>query len=1411
MSDVIVGRGSSSGGTARAAVEDPNTLRSKSFATTIDLLGEGQWEEFRSGKPNLNRIYLDEVPIVSSDGTENFAGYTIEVRDGSLDQSRMAISNTIESVKAVGVELLEGVPIETVVSGVSIDSLRVTVSTPRLSSMDPSTGDVHGNEVKYKIEYNSSDNLTFREIPGYLRTYTTLKNPSTLTGYNFYTPKFDLTLPKSVETYGQNIKDLPCVIDFNQRIGGGPWATLYRETISRSQTWMLPREEYSQASVVEYQAVVSSVLGGKTPDVQAKLVLSEVYAEKQIPFEHQQISGKATATYEQQTSFRITGTSPFIVRCTRLSPNSDTDQKQSKLYFSAVTAVQEEKLSYPGSVLCGLQVDASQFKSIPSRAYKCKMLRVLVPNNYDPYQRTYTGVWLGREDMKMEWTDNPAWCFYDLLTNTRYGLGDRISPETVDVWELYKIAQYCDGWNAETEQLELLPDGKGGFEPRFTCNLYIQTREEAYKIITDMATVFRGMSYWGAGSVIPVQDSPKEPKFFFNNTNVKEGNFQYQSSHVGTRFNAVTVTWNNPLDFYRQATTYVEDINNIAKLGYINATSTVAFGCTSESMARRAGEWILYTNSYDTDVVSFTTGAVGALPRPGDIFRVEDTLRSLNRLGGRVLAHTSSTVLMDAPFFFEEGKLYTLSVVGVDGVIYDAPVINAWGSTASVCNVDPPFPVDIAQDSVFVLASNDIPTALFRTLSVIEKEPGVFDVAGVTHNPSKYAYIEREQPLKNLNNPIGLLDGLAVESVVFDVETLSINPVTPSLRLLVGWTAPKYANRYIIRWKPENGNWESSQEFSSPGYALEGLSLGAYSVVITSINALGKSVDSKVFNYTLSDALFKEVPDVPSGITCFLVNDMFRISWVPALSASPAERYEVRVGGVNWQESGVVGQVATPYIDIPKATKDFLVFVKSISQFGVYSTTAAMQNIVVSEVVSGNAPSDPISSISGSLPIKVTFPIDNRDSDIIIEVLRPKTVSIVNYEMRAKDSDNFATSRLVGVSDSRNIIRVPFQSVIGGAYTIKGLYAPSEGGGYTLDFASLSLSYSQLAPVTDIDWSIDEPALVLRWDATAGASEYFLFVEEGGVTRFIRQTGNTLRWPVPKFELNVRILAANRQGSISQPFDKSFGIVGTYRQNEIANVPINFSSGKFIGMGYLSSVAVEHADLLGPSSITIPITDNNSATLLSFGYNIPDVLATAIADIPAEWFKDDFWRSGTGYYESNPVDLGAINTGVLKAFLNKIVEHHGKEVDIYDQVAAEYLAEYTSQEVANDSAFLTARLFVTSGDPSTADWIEAASGDTVTCRYVKVVVESLNTGPLTRVRVTSGGVTLDVPDKTFADTVTLASSNLTVPVVGFNNISAILASPNISCKWWITNKTNTSFRLNTDTFPVTMDYFIKGY
>jgi hypothetical protein len=346
----------------------------------------------------------------------------------------------------------------------------------------------------------------------------------------------------------------------------------------------------------------------------------------------------------------------WAVDVTKRSREFGTASLSTSTSVDSITEVYSDRFVYPDSALVFSKFDARYFNEVPTRTYKVRLLKVKVPINYDPISKTYSGAWNGQ--FKIAWTDNPAWCFYDLITNNRFGLGKYINSDLADKWNLYEIGQYCD---------QLVSDGFGGLEARFRCNVYIASKEEAYKVLNDMASIFQAILYYSAGQITVSQDSPKEPIYLFNNSNVINGDFTYSDASKKSRKTVAVVRYNDENDNYKPAIEYIEDRNSLAKIG-IRETEIVAFGCTNKNQARRVGKWLLTTQNTETELIDFEVGLEGNFLRPGDIISVYDQYRKNQTYAGRTLELTTGYAVLDIPY----NSTNTYAITGVNsGLTFD--------------------------------------------------------------------------------------------------------------------------------------------------------------------------------------------------------------------------------------------------------------------------------------------------------------------------------------------------------------------------------------------------------------------------------------------------------------------------------------------------------------------------------------------------------------------------------------------------------------------------------------------------------------------------------------------------------------------------------------------------------------------
>lgn len=553
------------------------------------------------------------------------------------------------------------------------------------------------------------------------------------------------------------------------------------------------------------------------------------------------ITGKTTSFYKREHKILLTGAGPWDIRVQRTTADSTSSALQNKTFWAEVIEGIDVKLSYPNTALCGLRMNSAQFRSVPVRGYHIRGLRVRVPVNYNPTTRQYTGTWNGT--FKIAWTDNPAWCFYDLLTNDRYGLGEYIDPGQVDKWTLYQIGRYCD---------ELVPNGFGGTEPRFTCNLYLQNRDDAFRVINSMASIFRGMVYYADGEILFSQDAPKDAVALFTAANVIDGMFTYQGADRRARHTVALVSWNDPTDMYRQKIEYVSDPDAIQRWGVVQ-TELLAVGCTSRGQAHRMGKWLLFTEQHESETVTFRAGMDAVRCAPGDIIKIQDSVKSGKRKGGRVAAATTSTLTVDAPVEIDSSGSHTVSVMLSNGTLHDSLLANTPSLGTTALNLVTPMPSGSlpVPGAMWVVTSPALFAEQWRVLTIAEVEPSVVEINALYYNPGKYATVEQNLALET--RPISAIRARPgpVTSLNAVNEVYRLNDVAFSTRIALSWTAPESAASFVVTWRREQEN-ENIEEVRLPNYVINNVPAGTYNIKVAAKNNLGISGESVSINHVVA-------------------------------------------------------------------------------------------------------------------------------------------------------------------------------------------------------------------------------------------------------------------------------------------------------------------------------------------------------------------------------------------------------------------------------------------------------------------------------------------------------------------------------------------------------------------------------
>jgi predicted phage tail protein len=457
-------------------------------------------------------------------------------------------------------------------------------------------------------------------------------------------------------------------------------------------------------------------------------------AGSDIVNENKTISGKSRGPVDFEYEYSLSGNGPWVVTLQRLTADPATTTVSDDLYYKAIVGIVDQSFRYPNTALFGLKIGAENFSAVPKVAIDMLGIKIKIPSNYDPIARSYSGIWNGV--FKTEYSNNPAWIFYDLLTNSRYGCGQFINESQVDRYSLYSIAQYCD---------ERVPDGKGGSEPRLTFNAYVTDRGEAYDVLNSLAASFRGMLYFAEGSVVAIQDRPKAVSKIFSPANVIQetddsGNvttppFNYEGTARKARKTVALVSWNDPDDAYKSKIEYVEDAPGIARYGY-HETEVRAFGTTSQGQAQRIGRWILITNQLETETITFKTGTEGFFVLPGEIIGIADPAKGGKRYGGRVVSATISEVTLDQEFTITGGKSYSLSTMLPNGTLETRAVINSPGDFAAIA-VSPAFSIAPEAGAPWVMQEDAEGIRTFRVISLTEND-GKITVLASLYDETKF-------------------------------------------------------------------------------------------------------------------------------------------------------------------------------------------------------------------------------------------------------------------------------------------------------------------------------------------------------------------------------------------------------------------------------------------------------------------------------------------------------------------------------------------------------------------------------------------------------------------------------------------------------------------------------------------------
>ncbi|SFX18005.1 Phage-related protein, tail component [Pseudomonas sp. NFACC49-2] len=612
------------------------------------------------------------------------------------------------------------------------------------------------------------------------------------------------------------------------------------------------------------------------------------------------VDGKTTTRYERSRRIDLPeATIGWQIRVRRITPNQNSNRIADTMLIAGFTEVIDAKLRYPNTALLYIEFDAEQFTNIPAVTVKCKARKWQVPSNYDPISRTYTGTWDG--SMKLAWTNNPAWITYGICTEDRFGLGKRIKSFMVDKWELYRIAQYCD---------QLVPDGLGGTEPRFLCDMNLQGKADAWTLLRDISGIYRGMTYWAQGQLIMQADMPRAQDFdyVFTRANVIDGKFSYGSASAKTRYTRALVSYDNPANNYDTDVIPFSDLALQRRYGD-RPTELSAIGCTRASEAQRRGKWAILSNNLDR-TVTFKTGMEGVIPLPGHIIPVADSLLAGREIGGRISAAAGRVVTLDRDTQAKAGDRLIINLPGGRAEGRTVQSVAGRAVTVTVAYSEAP-----RAQLQWALDADDLAIPLYRVLRTKRTTEGDFEISALQYEPSKFAHIDTGARLED--RPISAIP-ITVVPAPASVTAASTSSVVQGLAvatMTISWPAVEGAVAYDVEWRKDSGNWIKVQRTGSTNVDVVGIYAGAYVARVRAVSAF--DISSIWRNSALTELSGKEgLPPAVSFLTATPLLFGIGLKWGFPAGAEDTQRTEIWYGPANELEAATkLADLAYPQSD----------------------------------------------------------------------------------------------------------------------------------------------------------------------------------------------------------------------------------------------------------------------------------------------------------------------------------------------------------------------------------------------------------------------------------------------------------------------------------------------------------------
>ena len=610
------------------------------------------------------------------------------------------------------------------------------------------------------------------------------------------------------------------------------------------------------------------------------------------------VTAKTSAKYERSHRIDLPkAKNGWLVKVTRITPDSTSDLLSNAMSVEAITEIIDVKLAYPNTAMLGIQYDARTFSNIAKLSVRCRGKLLSIPSNYDPVGRTYNGIWDGT--FKTAYSNNPAWVFYDICLNWRYGLGRRLDASMIDKWALYQIARYCD---------EMVSDGLGGQEPRFAVNVYLQSQQDAFTVLQSLSSIFRGMAYWNGEQVTVTMDAPQTPVYTFSRANVVDGIFNYTGTRARDRHTVAKVAWDNPKNDFKTEYEFVRDEYAIAKYG-INQLDINMMGCTSQGQAQRAGLWALKSEQLENRQVSFSIGLDGMLERikPSAIIAISDEVFAGRANGGRIVAISGDrkTITLDRVVTANVGD--TLVINNGDGVAERQTIsaINGADITVSVAFDKPEV------QHIWAIDSPNLRLMLFKIISIKQNDDLTHTITAIQHEPQKYAavdsgaYVQPQRVSVVEPNIVAAPEAVAIGQFERQIQGQTVVTMT------IGWTQVKDAVSYIVEFKRDDGNWVKLAPQSGLSVDVEGVYAGNYLARVTAVNAYDLQSMPKTSMLTAVVGKLGTPPSLASLKATGILFGM-QLDWLFAQGSSDTNYTEIQVASAPDTNVALLGTYAYP-------------------------------------------------------------------------------------------------------------------------------------------------------------------------------------------------------------------------------------------------------------------------------------------------------------------------------------------------------------------------------------------------------------------------------------------------------------------------------------------------------------------